>query len=99
MGSFNLTSTIFNLESNYQLGVIYMALISGTLAYSLWVRGQKTIEISEAGIFSYLTPIYAAPIAIIWLGESITTPFIIGSILIATGVVIAEYKRSLKPKG
>lgn len=96
LGTNNLTSAIFNLESNYQLGVWYMALISGTLAYSLWVRGQKTIEISEAGVFSYLIPIFAAPLGIIWLGESITTPFILGAILITIGVIIAEYKRRNK---
>ena len=96
LGTNNLTSTIFNLEPNYQLGVWYMALISGTLAYSLWVRGQKTIEISEAGVFSYLIPLFAAPLGIIWLGESITTPFVIGAILITAGVIIAEYKKRNK---
>ena len=96
LGFGNLTTIVYNLESNYQLGVWYMALISGTLAYSLWVRGQKTIEISEAGVFFYLIPIFAAPLGIIWLGESITIPFIIGAILITVGVIIAEYKKRAK---
>lgn len=82
------------LTFNYQLGVFFMALISGNLAYAMWVRAQKTIEISEAGVFAYLIPIFSAPLAIFWLGEKITTPFIIGAVLISIGVYIAERKKS-----
>ena len=84
---------VANLALPYHLGVWYMALISGTLAYALWIRGQKSIEISEAGVFAYLVPIFAAPLAVLWLGETITTPFIIGSVVVAIGVYIAETKK------
>lgn len=91
----NIILNINTLPFRFHLGVIYMALISGTLAYSLWVKGQKSIEISEAGLFAYLTPLFAAPLAIIWLKESITTPYIIGAIIIAFGVYIAEHKKTV----
>lgn len=91
-----IVGSVVNLAIPYHLGVFYMALISGTAAYAMWVRGQKTIEISEAGLFSYLIPLFAAPLGIIWLKESITTPFIVGAILITTGVITAEYKKRRK---
>jgi drug/metabolite transporter (DMT)-like permease len=94
-GGKNLIETITQLELPFHLGVIYMALISGNLAYVLWVKAQKTIEISEAALFAYLYPIFSTPLAVLWLKESITPIFIIGAFLIATGVVIAEYKPSL----
>ncbi len=87
--------SIYNLSPNFHLGVLYMAIISGNLAYYLWVRGQKTIEISEASLFSYLQPLFSTPLAVLWLGETITPIFIIGATLIATGVTIAESKKSL----
>ncbi len=93
LGVEGLTESITSLTPNYHLGVWYMALLSGTLAYTFWLKGQKTIEISEAGVFSYLTPIFAVPLGVLWLGESITTIFILGSMLITTGVIIAEYKK------
>ncbi len=93
LGVEGLTESITSLTPNYHLGVWYMALFSGTLAYTFWLKGQKTIEISEAGVFSYLTPIFAVPLGVLWLGESITTIFILGSMLITTGVIIAEYKK------
>ncbi len=74
-------------------GVFYMAWVSGALAYFLFQRGQKTIEASEAILFSYLQPLFAAPLAIIWLREKVTPIFLTGAILISIGVVIAEYKK------
>jgi len=86
-------SEVLNLELKYHLGVIYMALVSGTLGFFLWNAAQKTIEVGEAALFSYLLPIFSIPVAVIWLGEKITLPFMVGAAIIAIGVVIAEYKR------
>jgi drug/metabolite transporter (DMT)-like permease len=54
--------------------------------------GERTIEVSEAALFTYLTPLFSIPIAIVWLNEKITPIFIVGAIIIATGVIIAEVK-------
>jgi drug/metabolite transporter (DMT)-like permease len=78
----------------YHLGVLYMALLSGNLAYTLGNKAQKTIEISEAALFTYLYPIFAIPLAVLWLNETITLPYIVGAIIITIGVVIAEYKKT-----
>lgn len=78
------------------LGVWYMALFSGALAYFLYQAGQKTIEASEADIFLYLQPIFATPISYFWLHEIITPFFIVGSIIIAAGVFLSEYKPNLQ---
>lgn len=76
----------------YHLGVWYMAIVSGTLAFYLSNKAQKTIEISEQSLFSYLSPIFAMPIAVLWLGEKITPIFVVGAIIITVGVAIAEVK-------
>ena len=86
--------TISSLTLPYHAGVGFMAFASGTLAYTLWAKAQKTIEIGEAGLFAYLSPIFAAPLAIVWLKESVTPTFIFSGVLITLGVVIAEYKKS-----
>ncbi|MBL7036310.1 EamA family transporter [Candidatus Microgenomates bacterium] len=88
-----LLKTIFNISFINQAGVWYMAIVSGSLAYYLFNKAQKTIEISEASVFSYLYPLFSAPLAVLWLGESITPVFIIGGIIIAIGVTIAEVKK------
>lgn len=74
------------------LGVAYMALLSGALAYYLYQAGQKSIEASEANVFLYLQPLFAAPLAYLWLHEYITLPLAIGSAVIAAGVIVSEIK-------
>lgn len=90
-----IVTTIMNAPFSAHLGVLYMAFISGTLAYTLQKIAMKTIEVGEVVVFNYLFPIWAAPLALWWLGEKITLPFVIGACVIATGVVIAEHKRRM----
>jgi len=89
----NFISIISHLELRYHLGVLFMALISGNLAYTLWVKGQKSIEISEASLFSYLQPIFSTPLAILWLKEETSKTFFLGALFIIIGVIIAETKK------
>lgn len=79
----------------YHLGLWYMAIFSGNIAYFLWHKAQKTIEVGEAGLFTYLQPLFALPLAVLWLGETISPAFVIGAVIITTGVLMAEYKKSL----
>src|SRR5258708_546435 len=93
----NTPSQIFNIivstPLTYHLGVIYMAIISGTLAYLLWHKVEAMIEVGEVSIFAYLYPIFGTPLSVLWLKESVTRPFVIGVIIIAIGVIIAEWKK------
>ena len=94
-GPGNLFTQIQSLPLKYHLGVWYMALLSGSLAYFLYVRGQRSIEASEAVLFNYLQPLFTIPLALFWLGEKLSLSFIAGALIIALGLLIAEYKQSL----
>jgi len=87
-----LTAIILTLPFKYHLGVWYMALLSGNLAYYLYVRGQRSIEVSEAVLFNYLQPVFMVPLAIFWLGESLSASFILGAVIISLGLLVAEKK-------
>jgi len=91
-GLLNLLLIVALAPFKAHLGVWYMAVISGSLAYFLYQEGQKKIEASEATLFGYLSPLFAAPLAVFWLKESISLPFLIGALIIAIGVYIAEKK-------
>jgi drug/metabolite transporter (DMT)-like permease len=90
----NSQKSLLSASFSYHLGVFYMAIISGSLAYFLSNKAQKTIEIGEQSLFAYLYPVLSLPIAVLWLGEKITSTFIVGAIIITIGVAIAEIKRS-----
>ncbi len=92
LGFGNFVNTVVTLPLKYHLGVWYMAVISGTIAYVLFNRAQKTIELSEAVLFTYLMPVFSVFLAVFWLGESITIDFVIGAVIIIIGIYIAETK-------
>lgn len=92
-GVFPFVNTVASLPYEYHLGVLYMAVLSGTVAYALRAKAQKAIDVGEASLFAYITPLFSAPLALIFLKEEITPLFIIGGIIVAVGVVIAEYRK------
>ena len=93
-GILNLLLMISLAPLKAHLGVWYMAVISGSLAYFLYQEGQKKIEASEATLFGYLSPLFAAPLAIFWLKEQVTLPFIVGTAIVILGVFVAEYRKT-----
>lgn len=84
---------IKGLPINYHLGVLYMAIFSGTIAYSLGNIAQKSIEVSEAAVFAYIYPVISAILAIILLGEHLTFIIFLGSVITFVGVFLAEWKK------
>lgn len=74
-------------------GILYMSLLSGILAYIFYQFGLKRVEASEASIFYYLQPVIAVPAAVIFLREDLSLTFLIGAIIIAFGVYLAERRK------
>jgi len=86
-------SPFFQIPPGALGGIIYMTVFSSFIAYPLYEYGLSRIEASEATLFAYLQPIFAAPVALFWLKEKITLPFLTGAVIIALGVFLAEIKR------
>jgi drug/metabolite transporter (DMT)-like permease len=80
------------------LGVWYMAVFSGTIAYILRNKAVATIDVSETAIFTYLLPLWSAPVSLLVLHESIHPSFWIGAVIIALGIVIAEWHKKKRLK-
>ena len=90
---FTLANIQKYLSQSTKYGIIYMALISGLLAYVFYIMGLKYIEASKAAVFYYLQPLFGVPIAIIFLKETSSGVFIVGAILVAFGIIFAERKK------
>lgn len=89
----DLVVTVVSAPWQAHAGVLFMAVISGTFAYTIRNIAIKSIEVSESALYSYLQPLWAAILAVLWLREPITPSYVIGGLIIAVGVVIAERKR------
>lgn len=89
--------TIVTAPWQAHLGVLYMALLSGIVAYTIRNIAIKTIEVSESALYQYLQPLWAAILAVLWLKEAITPSYIAGGLVITVGVYLAEQKRARHP--
>ena len=72
--------------------VIYMAIFGSIIGATTYLAGQNLIEISEASLFTYLLPLIAVPVSIIFLHESLPPLTTLGMILIFIGVIFGEKK-------
>ena len=86
------TEPLFWVDPRAVPGIIYMSLLGSCIGFFCYNLGFSLIEASEATIFSYLTPIFAFPLAVLWLGEKIDQWFVFGAVLIFIGVFLTEYK-------
>jgi drug/metabolite transporter (DMT)-like permease len=68
------------------LAMAFVGLCTATLAMNFWNWGLAHIEASRVGMFSYLEPVFAAAVAMIFLGERLTWPTVAGSALVFAGI-------------
>lgn len=89
-----------NLNPQGITGIVFGAVLSSALAYTLYNFSLKYMVAGEVGVFFYLDPVIAILIAVPLLGEMITLPYIFGSLLVFSGLFLAEghlpYHPSLK---
>lgn len=79
------------------LGILYGIFFASLTAYWAWQKGLSQMPAGRASFFFYIDPISGAILAIILLGEKVTTNLIIGAVLITFGVILAQFKRKSHP--
>jgi len=92
-------ATITTAPWQAHMGVLFMAIVSGTIAYTIRNMAVQTVEVSESALYQYLQPLWAAILAVIWLREVVTPSYFVGGTVIAIGVMIAEFRRTKHTKG
>ncbi len=90
-------SWMTNLPQISIFGVLYAMLFSSLIAHSCWQWGLTRMDASKVGVFNYLEPIVTTITAVLFLSEKITFPFIVGSLFIFSGLLIAEVHRHHHP--
>ncbi len=69
------------------LAIIYLVLICTITGYVLWLHCINKMEISKAGYYLYLEPIFTIIIALFFIGNQLKDYLIIGGILIFIGLI------------
>jgi len=74
------------------VGLGYMILFPSLVAYAFFNRGVELIGANRAGPFFHLIPLFAAILAVIFLGEELALHHGIGAAFILGGVALASRK-------
>jgi drug/metabolite transporter (DMT)-like permease len=73
--------------------VLYMAVFSSAMAYLLYFWLLRYLEASQLSAFTYLLPVLAVILGILWLGERGSAMQIVGGVLALAGVYWVESGR------
>jgi drug/metabolite transporter (DMT)-like permease len=72
------------------LSVVYMAVGTSLVAYVLWYWVLKYMEASRIAVYNNIEPLIASVVAYFWLSEPIGLSFVIGGMVVLSGVILAE---------
>ncbi|MFG1790890.1 EamA family transporter [Nocardia sp. NPDC049149] len=71
-------------------GYLYIGVIGTALAYWLWVRGISKVPATSVAFLGLLSPVSAAVIGWIALGQALTAPQIVGLAIALGGTVLGQ---------
>lgn len=73
--------------------IAYVAVFPSIVAYFCWNHGVAGIGANRTGLFINLIPVFAAILAILFLGEHLETFHLAGMGLILTGFILFNHQR------
>jgi len=84
------------LSINGWIAVLFLGLCSTVVGYVIWYVALKIKTASEISVFLYAIPIISTIVSFFWLGYHITEFFVLGGILVLSGLIIVNYKKQNK---
>lgn len=73
---------------------VYVGVFPSLLAYLCFNRAVELIGANRAGQFLHLMPVFGCALAALFLGERLQAFHLVGALLIAAGIALAQWKRS-----
>lgn len=84
------STVLTHLDIKAITGILFGGFLSSGLAYFLYGYALKNLGASEVGVFTYIDPVIAVIIAIPLLGETVTSAYLLGALLVFLGIFFAE---------
>lgn len=72
------------------LGLLYIAIGTSVIGYSLWYWGLRRLEATKLAIFQNLEVVAGAALSVWFLGETLGSEYFIGSALVIFGVIVTQ---------
>jgi drug/metabolite transporter (DMT)-like permease len=74
-------------------GTFYVAIFGSVIGFLFWSRGVTDLGPARAGQFVHLMPVFGAMLSLVFLGESLSFPQVLGAGFVLFGIVVIETKR------
>ena len=71
-------------------GFSYLALIGALIAYAVWFRGIERLPALVVSFLGFFSPLTAAILGFVFLGQSLTLVQVAGAALIVASIVVAQ---------
>ncbi|WP_282785780.1 EamA family transporter [Nocardia sp. CC201C] len=85
------------LDGRAVTGYLYLGLLGTAAAYALWFRGLSRMPASSAALLGLLSPVSAAVIGWIALGEALSPIQLLGIVIALTGTLLGQLGAAPKP--
>lgn len=79
-----------NIDPTALLGYAWLGIIGGLVAYTLWFRGIGRIPVTSVAVLGLLSPLVAAALGVILLGENLGPVQLIGFALALAAIVAGQ---------
>ncbi|BCJ85871.1 DMT family transporter [Effusibacillus dendaii] len=84
-----------NLNTSFWLATLYVSVGGTVLAMVFWNIGVQQVGGTKSGMFLNFNPVFTVILSYLFLRESVTTVFLIGTVLVIAGVYLfTAVKRS-----
>ncbi len=94
----SLISQITNLSIKGWFALMFLGIFSTVIGYAIWYIALEKKTASEISIYLYLIPVLSTIISYFLLNEEITLMFILGGILVISGLAIVNMKTKIEEK-
>jgi drug/metabolite transporter (DMT)-like permease len=85
--------TVWSLE--FTAALLALSLLGTSLAYWLWCAVLARVELNRANVFTFLVPLFGLAIGVLWFGEQLDGPQLLGIGLTVGGVALASGRKRL----
>jgi drug/metabolite transporter (DMT)-like permease len=83
---------VSSISVNNWFGILYLALGTSVVGYVLWYYAIGKFDMTRVAVFANAQPILTTILAVIFLDQTITVPFVVGGMITIAGVLWTQRK-------
>ena len=92
MWSGDVTRQMRALDAGSWAALVYLGAVCTVFGYVIWYRGLRILSATQVAVYVFLVPVFGMILARLLLHEAITTYLALGSVLIISGIALANLR-------